>query len=172
MLAEEDVVISVAVASQITPEEAVEYLRALPMTLAAMGPREQGDLLRATYQKIEVRGPEFVGVYPTPDALAHGLDLALPEQVQVASGVRVGGEGRQPPVGSCHRGATARRSQSHGRADTRLLNGPTVPLCQQNRSLTVLQNSHLGVPDSHSAALAPRFAGVCLPLDGSEGHHG
>lgn len=86
------------VASQITPEQAVEYLRALPVTLAAMGPREQGDLLRAIYQKIEVRGSEFVGVHPTRDALAHGLDLVLPEQVQIAEGVRVGGEGLEPPT--------------------------------------------------------------------------
>jgi hypothetical protein len=64
---QEQALVEAPAPSQITtPEQAVEYLRALPLTLAAMGPHEQGDLLRAIYQKIEVRGSEFVGVYPTP----------------------------------------------------------------------------------------------------------
>jgi hypothetical protein len=97
---QEEAVLQTPVTSHVTPEEAMGYLRALPMTLAAMGPREQGDLLRAIYQKIEVQGSVFVGVHLTAEAKAHGLDLALPEQVQIAAGVRVGGEGLEPPTSS------------------------------------------------------------------------
>lgn len=48
--------------------------------------------------KIEVRGSGFVGVHLTDEAKAQGLDLALPEDVQVRAGVRVGGEGLEPPT--------------------------------------------------------------------------
>ena len=34
----------------------------------------------------------------TAEAKAHGLGLALSEQVQIAAGVRVGGEGLEPPT--------------------------------------------------------------------------
>jgi len=37
--------------------------------------------VHATYERIIVAGPEFVGVRLTPSAYSHGLAVALPEAV-------------------------------------------------------------------------------------------
>lgn len=99
------------IASEITSDQAIAYMRDFAATWADGGKREQADLARAVYERIEVRGPEFVALTLTPRAEAHGLALTLPESVNVRStpnaatirkpvryeresvGVRVGGEG-------------------------------------------------------------------------------
>ena len=47
-------------------------------------PEEKADLLHAINERITVAGPEIVGVRLTAAAYAHGLALALPEQVVIA----------------------------------------------------------------------------------------
>jgi hypothetical protein len=40
-------------------------------------------MIQSPYEKIVVRGDEFVSVRLTPEAYAHGLAFALPEEVVV-----------------------------------------------------------------------------------------
>jgi hypothetical protein len=40
-------------------------------------------MIQSLYQEVVVRGEEFVSVRLTPEAYAHGLALALPEEVVV-----------------------------------------------------------------------------------------
>jgi DNA invertase Pin-like site-specific DNA recombinase len=68
----------------VSPAEAVAYLRNLRAAWEAADDQARADLLHAIYARVEVRGPEFVGVTLTPAAEAHGLALALPESVGVA----------------------------------------------------------------------------------------
>ncbi len=42
-------------------------------------PDGRAELLNAIYERIVVRGPEFISARLTPDAYAMGLALALPE---------------------------------------------------------------------------------------------
>lgn len=87
----------------ITSDQATAYLHNFADTWTRAGERERADLVHAVYQRIEVRGPGFAGVTLTPEAERHGLAIALPEQVNVRSmraGVRVGGEGFEPPTSS------------------------------------------------------------------------
>jgi hypothetical protein len=66
-------------------DRAVEWLRALAETWAqADVPEAKADLLHAIYERIVVAGREFVSARLTPTAYAHGLALALPEQVVMA----------------------------------------------------------------------------------------
>ena len=66
-------------------QRAVEWLRALGESFqAADVPKEKADLMHAIYDRITVAGPEIVGVRPTQAAYAHGLALALPEEVEMA----------------------------------------------------------------------------------------
>ena len=65
-------------------DKVVAKLRALPETWAMATPDGRADLLNAIYERIVVRGPEFVSARLTPDAYAMGLALALPEHVRPA----------------------------------------------------------------------------------------
>lgn len=62
----------------------VAKLRALPETWARATPEGRAELLHSIYERIVVRGPEFVGARLTPEAYSLGLALALPERVQPA----------------------------------------------------------------------------------------
>ena len=73
--------------------EVVERLRALPAMWQRSEPDERRVLAHAIYDRIEVRGAAFAAVHLTPDALALGLDLALPPSV---AGVSRGG--LEPPT--------------------------------------------------------------------------
>ncbi len=64
----------------------VARLRALPETWAAATPEGRAELLYSIYERIVVRGPEFVGARLTPEAYSLGLALALSERVQPAQG--------------------------------------------------------------------------------------
>ena len=70
----------------------VARLRALPETWARATPEGRAELLHSIFERIDVRGPEFVGTRLTPKAYSRGLALALPEQVAMArpTGVRRG----------------------------------------------------------------------------------
>ena len=50
---------------------------------AKMDDVDRAELIAAIYDRITVRGQEFVGVRLTPWAYAHGLALALPERVRI-----------------------------------------------------------------------------------------
>ena len=66
-------------------ERAVAWLRALAETwTAADVPEAKADLLHAIYERIVVAGRSFVSARLTPAAYAHGLALAMPEEVSVA----------------------------------------------------------------------------------------
>ena len=66
-------------------DRAVEWLRALAETWReADVPEARSELLHAIYERIVVAGREFVSARLTPEAYAHGLALALPEQVAMA----------------------------------------------------------------------------------------
>ena len=63
-------------------DRAVEWLRALAETWQqAEVPEARSELLHAMYERIVVAGREFVSARLTPAAYAHGLALALPQQV-------------------------------------------------------------------------------------------
>lgn len=72
-------------------DRAVQWLRVLAETWQqADVPQARADLLHAIYERIVIAGREFVSARLTPTAYAHGLALALPEQVVRArpTGVR------------------------------------------------------------------------------------
>jgi hypothetical protein len=72
-------------------ERAVEWLRALAETWhQADSPQARRELLHAICERIVVAGSEFVSARLTPAAYAHGLALALPEQVAMARPTGVG----------------------------------------------------------------------------------
>ncbi len=68
----------------VSTDRVAERLRALPETWAMATPDGRAELLNAIYERIVVRGSEFVSVRLTPDAYAIGLALALPDQVRPA----------------------------------------------------------------------------------------
>jgi hypothetical protein len=75
----------------VSADRAVEWLRALAETWTAADVREaKADLLHAIYERIVVAGRSFVGARLTPAAYAHGLALALPEEVVLARPTGVG----------------------------------------------------------------------------------
>lgn len=66
-------------------ERAVAWLRALAETwLDADVPEAKAELPHAIYERIVVAGRAVVSARLTPAAYAHGLALALPEQVAMA----------------------------------------------------------------------------------------
>jgi DNA invertase Pin-like site-specific DNA recombinase len=66
-------------------DRAVEWLRVLAQTWQqADVPEARSELLHSIYERIVVAGREFVSARLTPAAYAHGLALALPEQVAMA----------------------------------------------------------------------------------------
>ena len=68
----------------IAPDKIVATLRALPETWSKATPSGRAELLHSIYERIIVRGPEFVGARLTPEAYSLGLALALLERVQPA----------------------------------------------------------------------------------------
>lgn len=68
----------------VAPDRVVAKLRALPETWAKATPSGRAELLHSIYERIIVRGPEFIGARLTPEAYSLGLALALPERVQPA----------------------------------------------------------------------------------------
>jgi hypothetical protein len=73
----------VAPSDVIDAERAVTWLQNLARLVETATPDLLTDLLTSIYDRIEVRGAEFVSVHLTPAAMAHGLALALPDTVSV-----------------------------------------------------------------------------------------
>jgi hypothetical protein len=73
-----------AEATRIDSGEVVAKLWAIPETWAKATPAGRAERLHSIYERIVVRGPEFVGARLTPEAYSLGLALALPERVQAA----------------------------------------------------------------------------------------
>ena len=71
-------------AASVAPERVVAKLRALPKTWAEATPAGRAGLLHSIYERMVVRGADFVSVRLTPEAYSMGLALALPERVQAA----------------------------------------------------------------------------------------
>lgn len=63
-------------------DRAVRWLRDIAGLWGAAKPEERQEIAALIYDRIMVRGPEFVGVRLTETALAHGLAIALPERVR------------------------------------------------------------------------------------------
>jgi hypothetical protein len=78
------------------PDKAIALLRDYRALWAEATDEERARLIAATYDRITVRGPEFVAARLTPSAYAHGLALALPERVRVPM---LAGRGRPQRVG-------------------------------------------------------------------------
>lgn len=96
---EEERIEQLAVAPAMSPDRAIGYLRDLQIVWLAADQRERSDLIHSIYQRIEVRGTDFAGVTLTPEAYAHGLDLALPENVRSDSRVVLAcPRGLEPPT--------------------------------------------------------------------------
>ena len=66
------------------PDKVIAKLRQLPETWAKATPAGRVELLNSIYERITVKGREFVSARLTSDAYALGLALALPEQVEPA----------------------------------------------------------------------------------------
>ena len=79
--------------------EAETYLRELAETWADADEQARANLIHAIYDRIEVAGPDFIGVSLTPEAERHGLALALPEEVTIRSNaVLACPRGLEPPT--------------------------------------------------------------------------
>jgi hypothetical protein len=70
----------------VTAERAVEWLQAISETWQqADVPEAKAELVHAIYERIVVAGRRIVSARLTPSAYQHGLALALPEKVAMAS---------------------------------------------------------------------------------------
>lgn len=62
---------------------AMDYIRNLASSWARAKPATKATLVQSIYEETVVRGSVFVSVRLTPEAYAHGLALALPQEVVV-----------------------------------------------------------------------------------------
>jgi hypothetical protein len=65
--------------------KAIEYIRNLAASWAKAKPPTRATLIQSVYEEVVVRGEAFVKVRLTPEAYAHGLARALPEEVVVSA---------------------------------------------------------------------------------------
>jgi DNA invertase Pin-like site-specific DNA recombinase len=63
--------------------KAVEYIRNFATSWAKAKEPTRATMIQSIYEEVVVRGEEFVRVRLTPEAYAHGLALALPQEVLV-----------------------------------------------------------------------------------------
>jgi hypothetical protein len=70
-------------ARPIDVDRAMDYIRNFAASWAKAQPQTKSTLIQSVYAEIVVRGDEFVSVRLTPEAYAHGLAVALPEEVEV-----------------------------------------------------------------------------------------
>jgi DNA invertase Pin-like site-specific DNA recombinase len=64
-------------------DRAMDYIRNFAASWAKAQPQTRTALIQSVYAEIVVRGEKFVSVRLTPEASAHGLAVALPEEVEV-----------------------------------------------------------------------------------------
>ena len=67
----------------VDPAKAVEYIRNFAACWAKAKAPTRATMIQSLYGEIIVRGEEFVSVRLSPEAYAHGLALALPQEVWV-----------------------------------------------------------------------------------------
>ena len=78
-------------ARDLPARRATEWLDALAETWQQTElVEEKSDVIHATYERIVIEGPRFVGLRLTPAAYRHGMALALPDKVAVARPTGVG----------------------------------------------------------------------------------
>lgn len=92
-------ILEVPVPSGVTSDEALAALSDLQAVFADADEDKRADVLHAAYARIDVLGPQIVGVALTPYAEARGLAVVLPENVKMRSiGVKAPPEGFEPPT--------------------------------------------------------------------------
>ena len=64
--------------------KAINYIRNFASSSAKAKPPTRATMIQSLYEEIVVRGAEFVSVRLSPEASAHGLAPALPQEVVVA----------------------------------------------------------------------------------------
>jgi hypothetical protein len=74
-------------ATGIPAAEAVRYLRSLGRTWrASSGGRGRGALIRALFERVDALGFREMVVHLTPEAVARGLHVAIPERLELTVG--------------------------------------------------------------------------------------
>ncbi len=71
------------VGSAVTEAAAIAYIRQFAISWASARPQSRASLLRTIYREIVVRGDEFISIFLTDEAYAHGLAAAMPQEVEV-----------------------------------------------------------------------------------------
>ena len=74
--------------------DAAEYIRNFATAWAKAKPAVRATMLQSGYERVTVKGEEFVSVRLTPDAYARGFALALPKEVAVPALPTRGGNRR------------------------------------------------------------------------------
>ena len=82
--AEEEVARQPQEGGRLAPREVVEYLRSLPVLWADSGPSGRQTLVTALFARTEVEGYRRIIYQLTPDAVALGLNAALPAEFEFA----------------------------------------------------------------------------------------
>ena len=83
-------------ATAVSAAAAVDYIRNFAASWAKARPATKATLIQSVYEEVVVKGDKFVSVRLTPDAYAHRLDLALPQEVTVPVLPTRGGVRRGP----------------------------------------------------------------------------
>jgi hypothetical protein len=78
---------------RLAPSDVVSYLRSLPTMWADAGPEGRRAIVMSMFARIEVEGYRRMEYELTPDAVALGLDMALP--VELETGKREFGRGER-----------------------------------------------------------------------------
>jgi hypothetical protein len=67
----------------VDPAKAIDYVRDFASSWEKAKAATRATIIQSLYEEIVVRGEEFVSVRLTPEAYAHGLATALPQEVAV-----------------------------------------------------------------------------------------
>ena len=81
--------------ARLTPPEIVAYLRSLPALWADSGPDARQTLATAIFARTDVLGFERMEYELTPDAIALGLDAALPAVFELRDQIGEFGRGER-----------------------------------------------------------------------------
>lgn len=79
-----DVLSTSTESASIDPDEAIAYLRDIPRMWRDMDDQGRRELALSIYERVETTSDGIAGVKLTPEAIAHGMQLALPEKVLLA----------------------------------------------------------------------------------------
>jgi hypothetical protein len=70
-------------ARPVDPERAMAYIRSSVASWEKAQPKTRAALIQPVEAEIVFRGEEFISVRLTPEAYAHGLAVAVPQEVEV-----------------------------------------------------------------------------------------